>query len=120
MNRSPIRYLLLTLVIVAIFQSAATAQDSILLLSESQFMESVRRHHPVAKQAALQVAEAKAGVLASRGNFDPVVSVDVDRKVFNEKDYFNYLNGMYHLYLEVTSNSFVNIVQDFIYHNKNY
>jgi outer membrane protein TolC len=79
--------------VALVFLFPATAQDSIRLLSESQFMEGVRRNHPVAKQAALLVAEAKAGVLASRGNFDPVVSVDVDRKVFNEKDYFNYFSG---------------------------
>ena len=69
------------------------AQDSMRVLTEAQFMDIVRAHHPVAKQAALIVDEAKARLLAVRGNFDPLVSVNTDRKVFNEKDYFNYFNG---------------------------
>lgn len=69
------------------------AQDSLRALSESQFMDMVRMNHPVAKQASLLVDEAKARLLAVRGNFDPLVAVSSDRKVFNEKDYFNYFNG---------------------------
>ncbi len=69
------------------------AQDSLRALSESQFIELVRTNHPVAKQASLLVDEAKARLLTVRGNFDPLVSASSDRKVFNEKDYFNYFNG---------------------------
>ncbi len=69
------------------------AQDSLKVLSENQFIDLVRANHPVAKQASLIVDEAKARLLAVRGNFDPLFSVSGDRKIFNEKDYFNYFNG---------------------------
>jgi len=69
------------------------AQDTIRILTESQFLDLVRSNHPVAKQASLLVDEAKARLLSVRGNFDPVISVDNDRKVFNQKDYFNYFNA---------------------------
>lgn len=69
------------------------AQDTLTILTEAQFLDLVRSNHPVAKQASLLVDEAKARLLAVRGNFDPVISVDNDRKVFNQKDYFNYFNA---------------------------
>ena len=69
------------------------AQDSLNVLTESLFLDLVRTNHPVAKQASLLVDEAKARLLAVRGNFDPIASVRNDRKVFNKKDYFSYFNG---------------------------
>jgi len=69
------------------------AQDTMSILTEAQFLDLVRTNHPMAKQASLLVDEAKARLLSVRGNFDPVISVDNDRKVFNQKDYFNYFNA---------------------------
>jgi hypothetical protein len=93
MNISKIVVNIITAIFLQMALSVVHAQDSLRVLAELQFMDLVRANHPVAKQAALIVDEAKARLLAVRGNFDPFASVRNDRKVFNEKDYFNYFNG---------------------------
>jgi outer membrane protein TolC len=70
---------------------AAQAQaDSV--LSETDFMNLVRSYHPIAKQANLVVQKAEAGLLASRGMFDPVAAVGSSNKTFDGKNYFYYTN----------------------------
>lgn len=55
--------------------------------TEEEFIAVVKKYHPVAKQAALDVRIAEAEVTSSRGYFDPVFSMDNARK---ELDGFNY------------------------------
>jgi outer membrane protein TolC len=67
------------------FQTAE-AQE---MLSYEQFMEWVRSYHPVAKQADVNLQFGEQELRASRGGFDPVLYVDMDRKRFKESNYFD-------------------------------
>ena len=93
-NTGNVTYHLLLIIILLLSQiSIVKAQDSSRILMEAEFLDMVRANHPVARQAALWVDEAKARLLSVRGNFDPIISVDNDRKKFNQNDYFNYFNS---------------------------
>lgn len=67
-------------------------QDSTRLLSEQEFLNIVRTYHPMVKQANLLVERAQAELTASRAGFDPAFYVSSDRKTFDGKNYYNYLN----------------------------
>jgi len=73
-----------------VFICAAQQTDSLRLLSPIQFMEWVRKNHPVAKQAALYIDQAEAELLATRGMFDPMLYYTSVQKTFDSKTYYNY------------------------------
>lgn len=62
------------------------------LMAVDAFIAQVKQNHPVAKQASLQVDIAEAALLAARGNFDPALQGEFERKTFDKKNYFNYWN----------------------------
>jgi len=64
----------------------AVAQE---MLSYDQYMEWVRSYHPVAKQADVNLQFGEQELRASRGGFDPVLYVDMNRKRFKESNYFD-------------------------------
>lgn len=66
--------------------------DSAQQLTLPQFMETVRRYHPVARQANLIVEQARAELLAARGNFDPTLTASFERKRFAGEQYYQYWN----------------------------
>lgn len=78
--------------VVMFFCSMAVAQDSTRTLSEAEFLNIVRAYHPMVKQASLMVERAQADLTASRAGFDPAFYVGADRKTFDGKNYYNYLN----------------------------
>lgn len=59
------------------------------LFSENEFLNVVRRYHPVAKQAQLNIAIAKAEVLKSKGAFDPLMQSEIARKDFDGIEYYD-------------------------------
>lgn len=65
----------------------ATAQQT---LSLEEFVNLVRRYHPVAKQAALGVEIAKAEVTSARGAFDPRFENSISRKEFDGLLYYDH------------------------------
>lgn len=83
------------IVLSVFFVSFCTAQqpDTLRLLSPVQFMEWVRKNHPVAKQASLYIDQAEAELLATRGMFDPMLYYTNDQKTFDTKSYYNYNNA---------------------------
>lgn len=64
------------------------AQDK--MLSAPELLEVVRRYHPVARQAALEIKAAKADVLAARGAFDPVATSYQSRKELEGLLYYDH------------------------------
>lgn len=70
----------------------AQMQDSLLTLSESQYLAIIRNFHPYLQQAGLAVKQAKAVVRESRGAFDPVLGTGFERKTFDDKLYYSYFN----------------------------
>lgn len=68
----------------------AQSQDTTRSLSGAQVMEIVRRFHPVVKQAALLVENAKADVTIARGLFDPELENEIAKKTFDGINYYYY------------------------------
>ena len=60
------------------------------LLSEQDFLNIVRAYHPVVKQAGYRVQRATAAFTQAQGDFDPLLSVDFDRKRFDGTLYYSY------------------------------
>ena len=69
----------------------ATATEK--TLSAEEVMQLVRQFHPVAKQAGIQVQQAKARLLAARGGFDPILSQRLSEKTFDGTAYYEYNNS---------------------------
>ncbi|MGE0636606.1 MAG: TolC family protein [Bacteroidia bacterium] len=83
-----------TLLLTLFFSVAAIAQnDSLLVFSFTEFLEFVKKNHPVAKQAKLLPEIGQAGVLNARGGFDPSAFTNIDQKYFDEKKYFSLINS---------------------------
>lgn len=66
--------------------------DSSQYLSLAAFVDIVRQYHPVVKQMNLQLERAKTDVMSSRGSFDPSFYTNTDRKTFDNKLYYSYIN----------------------------
>lgn len=67
-------------------------QTDTYFLSELEFITILRKFHPIIKQADLGIEQAKSNLLASRAAFDPVFNYHLDRKTFDGRNYFTYIN----------------------------
>ncbi|MBK9508504.1 MAG: TolC family protein [Cytophagaceae bacterium] len=74
---------------ILILSYNSSAQE---VLTYNQFMEQLMAFHPVARQADLRVGQAREGVMAAKGAFDPAIVFDHDQKVLKDKQYYNYSN----------------------------
>ncbi|MBQ4803397.1 TolC family protein [Aquimarina sp. MMG015] len=72
----------------------AQEQDSI-KLNFREYLGFVKKHHPIAKQAELNISVGEANLLKSRGGFDPKIEVDYDRKKFKGSEYYDLLNATF-------------------------
>lgn len=70
--------------------ASAYTQKSIDTLSAEQLIEIVKRYHPVAKQASLQIEKAKAQLVSARGGFDPALRSKIGGKTFGGTEYYNH------------------------------
>ena len=66
----------------------SSAYDSLQVLSLNSFLQIVKKYHPVAKQAQIQVSKAKAELTMARGGFDPVFESDGGNKTFDGVNYY--------------------------------
>ncbi len=58
-----------------------------------EFISIVKKHHPLAKQAELQLNYGEANLQQSRGLFDPKIISELSQKYFNEKQYYSHFNA---------------------------
>lgn len=65
------------------------AQDTAFTLNAEQVLHLVRKFHPLAKQAQLNIEKAKADILIARSAFDPILSHQVYAKTFDGLNYYN-------------------------------
>lgn len=72
----------------------AQEQNTITLRFE-EYLGFVKKHHPVAKQAELNISIGEANLLKSRGGFDPKIEVDYNRKKFKGSEYYDLLNATF-------------------------
>ena len=80
-------------VLFIIFGGRLSAQQDTLILTYDAYMSNVLSHHPLAKQADLKTALAKAEWLQAKGSFDPELSANLGAKQFEQKNYFRQAQG---------------------------
>tara|TARA_R110002167_G_scaffold158880_7_gene354251 strand:- start:190 stop:1593 length:1404 start_codon:yes stop_codon:yes gene_type:complete len=74
----------------------ANAQEpNTLALNFREYLGYVKKYHPIAKQAELNVDLGQANLMRSRGGFDPKIEVDYDRKEFKGTEYYDRLNATF-------------------------
>ena len=64
--------------------------DSTHTLSAREYIEIVKKFHPLAKQAALIPEVAKAELLAAKGGWDPKINSDYTSKTYDGINYYSY------------------------------
>lgn len=82
----------ISFLIILLSTCAVKAQDSLLYLSKDEVLSIVKQYHPIISQAGLKVQRMDAGILTARGAFDPVASASGERKTFDGKQYYSYIN----------------------------
>ncbi len=86
-------YVILFFLMLALSQNvlAQNEKQSKILTAEA-YINIVKAYHPLVQKANLDVQQAQASITAARGNFDPTVSFNMDRKTFDGKNYYQYHN----------------------------
>jgi outer membrane protein TolC len=69
------------------------AQDSAKVFDFKSYLNLVKQHHPLAKQAQLQLEKGEANVLKARGGFDPKISTDLEQKYYKGSQYYSLFNS---------------------------
>ncbi len=67
--------------------------DSVVTFSIDEFYRIILEYHPVVNQASLLSQMAQQEVRLARGGFDPKLNLSIDRKDFQDKTYYDKLNG---------------------------
>lgn len=70
------------------FLQTAIANDSTKILSLNNFLNIVKKYHPVAKLAGIQVDKANAELITARSGFDPVLGSGLNNKTFDGINYY--------------------------------
>lgn len=73
--------------------SVARAQDSVSTLTFEEFYRVVAANHPVVRQALLLESIAAGNERGARGAFDPTLTASWDRKQFEGKEYYDYIDA---------------------------
>ena len=84
-------------------------------LTVSEFIEVVKKYHPVAKQAQLIPEQAKAELLIARGGWDPNIYSSYDSKTYDGANYYSYFENK--ISVPVWYGIEVNAGYDFAYGN---
>ncbi|WP_298478138.1 TolC family protein [uncultured Maribacter sp.] len=89
----------LLVLVFFLFFTVSTAQEEVQelrkILSFKEYLGYVKKHHPLVKQANLELSIGEVNLLKARGGFDPKIEVDYDRKKFKETEYFDQLNATF-------------------------
>ncbi|MFD0989641.1 TolC family protein [Mariniflexile jejuense] len=86
---------IITLVITICFSQIIAAQDSLSVISLSEYLGYVKTFHPIVKQANLVISESEAKLMKARGAFDPKLEIDHTLKTFKNTEYYNKLNATF-------------------------
>lgn len=70
-----------------------SAQEREDLLTFDAFLERVAQYHPQAQRANLLLQQADAEMRKARGAFDPKLEGGLSQKVFEDKNYYRYVDG---------------------------
>lgn len=86
------------LVILCLFfgvTSMYAQQKDTIVLNFKEYLGYVKKYHPIAKQAELNISMGQATLMKARGGFDPKIEVDYDRKQFKDTEYYDLLNATF-------------------------
>ena len=82
-------------IVFLMIYSAKAQESDTLVLNFKEYLGYVKKYHPIAKQAELQIGIGQANLMRSRGGFDPKIEVDYDRKEFKGTEYWDRLNATF-------------------------
>jgi outer membrane protein TolC len=85
-------FLLVFVFIFFIAQVNAQNETGSKILKAEEFINIVKTFHPLVQEANIGVQKAQADITIAKGNFDPTLSFNADRKTFDGKTYYNYNN----------------------------
>ena len=71
------------------------AQENSNQLTYLEYLGYVKKYHPMVKSANLEISQAQANLMASRGAFDPKIEVDYNSKQFKNQNYYSILNSSF-------------------------
>jgi outer membrane protein TolC len=63
------------------------------ILTYDEFIERVKKHHPLALQARNQLEQGEAYLTKAKGEFDPKLSANANQKYFNDEQYYSRLGA---------------------------
>ena len=78
------------LIFICIILSWENIRAESKLISIVQYLEIVKKFHPVFQQSNLLIKKSEAEILASRGAFDPILTHYFSKKSFDGKTYYQY------------------------------
>ena len=81
------------LIILASVSLYGSAQERAEIFNDTSFVNLVLSHHPVAKQASLQLRRGAYQLQYARGSFDPKVSASLLQKDFKDTRYYSIGNA---------------------------
>jgi len=80
--------------LLILFSFKTSAQtDSTSVFSYNDFIKIVKNHHPLVKQADIQINKGEANLLFARGAFDPKIYTNINQKNFENNEYYSIING---------------------------
>ncbi|MCE2613323.1 TolC family protein [Flavobacteriaceae bacterium D16] len=86
------RTVFIILVLLSVLEGMA--QDT-LVLNFKEYLGYVKKYHPIARQAELQIGVGQANLMKARGGFDPKLELDYERKEFDGTEYYDRLNATF-------------------------
>ena len=63
------------------------------VFSYEEYIEIVKKHHPISYQAGLQIERGEAYVMKAKGGFDPKLGAAIDQKYFKGSQYYSHINS---------------------------
>ena len=78
-----------------LLSSITFAQQSSNELTYLEYLGYVKKYHPLAQSANLELSQAQANLMMARGAFDPKIEVDYNTKQFKNENYYSILNSSF-------------------------
>lgn len=84
------KYLFISFLLVVL---SSLGQGTLAPFSYKDYINVVKKHHPLVYRAQLQGEKGEQELKKARGGFDPKLKGDVSQKYFEDKQYYSYING---------------------------
>lgn len=84
---------IISLIFSLLYLGLFSQNNPVTIMSLSEFMQLVKKNHPIAKQADLVIKMAEATTLEAKGSFDPQLFYEFKNKFYDTKNYFELQNG---------------------------